>query len=170
VGPPEPHEDEGQPPTTQLKADELLVDFVRRRLLLADDHATRSPYRNQEELAARVAVAVAARAYPTFLVAQLTSRALVQADDVVDVEARDWEQAFPHSVADAMDGYLDRLAEEGANEQERRARKRRVRELLTRSPMPGVSGCPAPCGQLLQAPWPTAPTTRGRGLAAGHGS
>src|SRR5215216_4637531 len=24
VGPPEPHEDEGQPPTTQLKADELL--------------------------------------------------------------------------------------------------------------------------------------------------
>src|SRR5215208_2148920 len=25
VGPPEPHEDEGQPPTTQLKADELLV-------------------------------------------------------------------------------------------------------------------------------------------------
>src|SRR5215203_2150381 len=25
VGPPEPHEDEGQPPTTQLKADELLA-------------------------------------------------------------------------------------------------------------------------------------------------
>src|SRR5919106_4585197 len=25
VGPPEPHEDEGEPPTTQLKADELLV-------------------------------------------------------------------------------------------------------------------------------------------------
>jgi hypothetical protein len=24
VGPPEPHEDEGEPPTTQLKADELL--------------------------------------------------------------------------------------------------------------------------------------------------
>src|SRR5512132_3989951 len=28
VGPPEPHEDEGQPPTTQLKADELLVALV----------------------------------------------------------------------------------------------------------------------------------------------
>src|SRR5512132_2589371 len=26
VGPPEPHEDEGEPPTTQLKADELLAD------------------------------------------------------------------------------------------------------------------------------------------------
>jgi hypothetical protein len=25
VGPPEPHEDEGEPPTTQLKADELLA-------------------------------------------------------------------------------------------------------------------------------------------------
>src|ERR671911_691244 len=27
VGPPEPHEDEGEPPTTQLKADELLAWF-----------------------------------------------------------------------------------------------------------------------------------------------
>src|SRR5215207_8221232 len=28
VGPPEPHEDEGQPPTTQLKADELLAQIL----------------------------------------------------------------------------------------------------------------------------------------------
>src|SRR5512132_3664374 len=32
VGPPEPHEDEGQPPTTQLKADELLAAMLERYL------------------------------------------------------------------------------------------------------------------------------------------
>jgi hypothetical protein len=56
-----------------------LVEFVYRRLLLADDPAARTPYRGQEDLARRVAEAIAARADPTFLVAQLTSQALVGA-------------------------------------------------------------------------------------------
>src|SRR4029450_3838156 len=34
VGPPEPHEDEGDPPTTQLKADELLEHLVEGDWLL----------------------------------------------------------------------------------------------------------------------------------------
>jgi hypothetical protein len=108
-----------------------LVDFVSRRLLLADNPATPTPYRDQEDLAGRVAEAVAARAYPTFLVAQLASTALVQGGSVVDVEATEWELAFPGSVADAMDSYLDHLVEDAASDQERRARKRRLRELLT---------------------------------------
>jgi hypothetical protein len=117
-----------QPPYLE-RAD--LVEFVSRRLLLAEDPAARTPYRDRKDLAGRVAHAVAARAYPTFLVAQLTSKALVQADSVVDVEVSGWELAFPGSVADAMDGYLNRLAEDGGTEQERRTRKRRMRELLT---------------------------------------
>jgi WD40 repeat protein len=117
-----------QPPYLER---EDLVEFVARRLLLADDVLAPTPYRDKSALAGRVAAAVAARAYPTFLVAQLTSKALVQADRVVDVEAPGWELAFPGSVADAMDGYLDRLAEDAPNDQERRARKRRLRELLT---------------------------------------
>jgi hypothetical protein len=128
-----------------------LVEFVNRRLLLADDPAARTPYRGQEDLAGRVADAVAARAYRTFLVAQLTSKALVQAGSVVDVEAPGWELAFPGSVADAMDGYLNRLAEDAATEQERRARKRRLRELLT--PLAYAEG-----DGLPRALWPAAAT------------
>src|SRR5215217_4271 len=39
VGPPEPHEDEGQPPTTQLKADELLGRLSAVWCWLVDCHA-----------------------------------------------------------------------------------------------------------------------------------
>jgi WD40 repeat protein len=128
-----------------------LVEFVYRRLLLADDPTARTPYRGQEELAGRVADAVADRAYPTFLVAQLTSTALARRDGVVDVEAPGWELAFPDSVADAMDDYLDRLAEDAASEQERRAGKRRLRELLT--PLAYAEG-----DGLPRALWPAAAT------------
>jgi hypothetical protein len=77
---------------------------------LTDDPGAPTPYRDRKDLAGRVAEAVTDRAYPTFLVAQLTTKALVQAGRVVDVKAPGWELAFPGSVADAMDGYLDRLA------------------------------------------------------------
>jgi hypothetical protein len=117
-----------QPPFLQ-RGD--LVEFVRRRLLLTDEPGARTPYRERELLAGRVAEAVADRAYPTFLVAQLTSKALVQVGSVVDVEVPGWELTFPGSVADAMDGYLNRLAEDAPSDQERRTRKRRLRELLT---------------------------------------
>ena len=128
-----------------------LVEFVRRRLLLADDPDARTPYRDRQDLAGRVAAAVADRVYPTFLVAQLTTKALVQAGSVVDVEAPGWELGFPGSVADAMDGYLDRLAEDAASEQERRVRKRRLRELLT--PLAYAEG-----EGLPRALWPAAAT------------
>jgi WD40 repeat protein len=137
-----------QPP--YLERDDL-VEFVSRRLLMADDPVALTPYRGQKDLARRVADAVAARAYPTFLVAQLTSKALVQAGKIVDMEAPAWELSFPGSVADAMDGYLDRLAEDAPTEPERRARKRRLRELLT--PLTYAEGEGLP--RLL---WPTAAT------------
>jgi WD40 repeat protein len=138
-----------EPPYLQ-QAD--LVEFVHRRLLLADDPAAPTPYRNHEELASRIAEAVATRAYPTFLIAQLTSRALVQAGQVVDAET----QRFPATVADAMNDYLNRLAEPAEDEQEqneqgRRARKRRLRELLT--PLAYAEGTGLP--RIL---WPAAAT------------
>lgn len=61
-----------QPPYLER---EDLAEFVRRRLLLTDDPTTQTPYRDKEDLVSRVAEAVATRAYPTFLVAQLTSQA-----------------------------------------------------------------------------------------------
>lgn len=85
-----------------------LADYVRRRLLAADDPHTRSPYRNQPALAARVAVAVAERAYPTFLIAQLVSRTLTDSDTVVD-PSREELSRLPGTVADALDEYLFRL-------------------------------------------------------------
>jgi WD40 repeat protein len=132
-----------QPPYLER---EDLVEFVTGRLLLGDDPAAPTPYRDKPALADRVAAAVAARAYPTFLVAQLSSKALVQADRAVDVETPGWELAFPGSVVDAMDGYLDRLADDAPSQQERRARKRRLRELL--SPLAYAEG-----GGLPRALW-----------------
>jgi WD40 repeat protein len=137
-----------QPPYLQ-RGD--LVEFVYRRLLLTDDPAAQTPYRDRKDLAGRVAAAVADRAYPTFLVAQLTSKALVQAGRVVDIDTPGWELTFPGSVADAMDGYLNRLAEDAASDQERRLRKRRLRELLT--PLAYAQGEGLPRGL-----WPAAAT------------
>ncbi|GHI10066.1 hypothetical protein AQI88_41690 [Streptomyces cellostaticus] len=85
-----------------------LAEYVRRRLLAADDPHTRSPYRNQPDLAARVAEAVAERAYPTFLIAQLVSRTLTDSDTVVDPSGKELSR-LPGTVADALDDYLFRL-------------------------------------------------------------
>jgi WD40 repeat protein len=97
-----------------------LVKYVHRRLLLADQPTASTPYRGNEELAGLVAEGVATRAYPSFLVAQLVSRTLVEQDTTVDSTARDWQARFPASVADAMQAYLERF---GADE-------RKVRDLL----------------------------------------
>ncbi len=97
-----------------------LVEYVCRRLLLIDQPTAPTPYRGQVQLAEQVAVAVATRAYPTFLIAQLVSRTLVEQDSVVDVGVPEWQVHFPASVADAMQSYLERF---GADE-------RKVRDLL----------------------------------------
>ena len=58
-----------------------LAEYVRRRLLLTDvppaPGRPDTPYRGREALAAQVAAAVADAAYPTFLIGQLVSRALL---------------------------------------------------------------------------------------------
>jgi WD40 repeat protein len=107
-----------------------MVSYVQRSLLLAQDPATPTPYRDQPELAAQVAAKVAAQAGYSFLVAQLVCRTLTQQPTVVDMDQPGWER-FPHEVGEAMDGYLAAVAELGAaNEADRRALKRKLRDLL----------------------------------------
>jgi hypothetical protein len=55
------------------------------------------------------------------LIAQLVARSLADANDVVDVRQRGWEQRFPETVADAMEDYLHFEPESD---------RRRARELL----------------------------------------
>jgi WD40 repeat protein len=111
-----------------------IAAYVHRRLLLADDPNAHTPYRGCEELASQVAEGVAARAYPSFLIAQLVSRSLVQ---MAPGDARVPRiERFPDSVADAMELYLSRFGDE----------KRRVRELLI--PLAYAEGAGLPCDSL----------------------
>jgi hypothetical protein len=93
------------------KAD--LAEYVRRRLLAEGVPPERlrapdTPYRGHPHLAKRVAARVADRAYPSFLIAALTSVGLVGRRKPVNVEEAGWDQ-FPTKVADAIDDYLDRF-------------------------------------------------------------
>ena len=69
-----------------------VMAYVRRCLLLDGDPNAYTPYRNQPELAEQVAMAVAERAGGSFLVAQLVSLALVNANTVVDIAAPGWRR------------------------------------------------------------------------------
>jgi WD40 repeat protein len=89
-----------------------LAGYVER--ILADGAA----YAAQPELAARVAARVAERAQPSFLIAGLVARSLVEADGVADP---DGAQPFPADVGQAMEDYLAGFGSE----------RRRVRDLLT---------------------------------------
>ncbi|MBP2327073.1 hypothetical protein JOF56_007458 [Kibdelosporangium banguiense] len=89
-----------------LQRDDL-AGYVRQRLLATDDPRTSSPYRDRPDLAAKVADAVADRAFPTFLFAQLISRALILGDAVADPAAR-----LPGTVADALEDYLLRFGKD----------------------------------------------------------
>ncbi|WP_448640261.1 caspase family protein [Geodermatophilus sp. URMC 63] len=91
-----------------------------------------SPYRDKPRLARQVAEAVAARAYPSFLIARIVSRSLVDARDAVDIGRRGWRTRFPATVGDALDEYLERF---GADEQ-------RVRDLLQPLAYAAGSGLP----------------------------
>jgi WD40 repeat protein len=94
--------------------------YVRRCLLLDGDPEAPTPYRGRPGLAGEVSRAVAARAGGSFLVAQLVSLALVNADRVVDVAEPGWQERFPREVGQAMRAYLDGFGPD----------RRRVRDLL----------------------------------------
>jgi Trypsin-like peptidase domain/WD domain, G-beta repeat len=114
---------------------EDLQAYVHARLLL-DGESTPTPYRDDPESAGQVAQAVARRAHPNFLVAQLMSRALVQCDLPVDTTAADWMDRFPSEVGEAMEIYLSGLGPD----------RQRVRDLLR--PLAYARGDGLPPGPL----------------------
>ena len=102
-----------------------LAEYVRRRLLLTDvppaPGRPDTPYRGRETLAGQVADAVARAAYPTFLIGQLVSRALLLRGQPISPHDPGWQQ-FPKTVADAMDQYLASVGDQ--------AEQDRVEDLL----------------------------------------
>ena len=102
-----------------------LAEYVRRRLLLTGvppaPGRPDTPYRGRETLAGQVADAVARAAYPTFLIGQLVSRALLLRDQPISPHDPGWQQ-FPKTVAEAMDQYLDSVGDQ--------AEQDRVEDLL----------------------------------------
>jgi WD40 repeat protein len=115
-----------------------LVEYVRR-YLLEGDGVRASPYAGEAELARRVAEAVALRAAPSFLVAQLGTDSLVADTEVVDPEQPGWEQRIPDSVGRAMERYFSRFGQEEG----------RVRDLFR--PLAFAEGAGLPRGDSLWA-------------------
>lgn len=99
--------------------DQDLVDYVRS-FLLEGGGARPSPYAGQGQLAGRVAQAIARRAAPSFLLAQLVSHSLLARREVVDLTQHDWERGIPDDVGSVMEEYLSRFGEH----------ERRVRDLF----------------------------------------
>jgi WD40 repeat protein len=96
-----------------------LAEYVRRRLLLSDiplvPDQKDTPYRGHEVLAGQVADAVARAAHPAFLIGQLVSRALLQHKEPITPRDPGW-QAFPTTVAAAMDQYLASVGDQTVQE------------------------------------------------------
>jgi WD40 repeat protein len=88
-----------------------IQDYVELRLLAAPEPRKWSPYRNQTELAKKVAKAVAARAGGVFLVASIVSRSLVRAEIQIDTAIDGWQQSIPHSLRGAFEQYLEQFGD-----------------------------------------------------------
>lgn len=88
-----------------------IAAYVRKRLLAEEELDVRTPYRDRHELATTVANAVAARAFPNFLVARIVGFSLLAAPKPVNVRIQGWDERFPSSVGTAFDEYLARFGE-----------------------------------------------------------
>jgi len=91
-----------------------LKEYVRRRLTLEDIPSLEpgqrdTPYRDHPDEAELIAGKVADRAYPSFLIATLTSVELVSRNKVVDMSKDGWDK-FPNTVADAMRTYIEQFS------------------------------------------------------------
>lgn len=105
-----------------------------RALLLNPDSP--SPYKGQPELATRVSAGIAARADRSFLVARMTSRALIHGQITVDTSKDGWQQLLPSDAGQAFAGYLARFGHD----------EDRVRRLLT--PLAYAQGAGLPWSYL----------------------
>jgi len=85
-----------------------LVNYVHS-YLLEGGGAQPSAYAGHDVLAGRVAEAVARRAAPSFLLAQLVSHSLIASKLVIDPTQDEWERRIPGDVGSAMEEYLSRF-------------------------------------------------------------
>ena len=83
-----------------------IQEYARRTLLAESDPRATTPYRGKPAAAAAVARAIAVRAAPSFLIAQLTALSLTEAAQPVDTTAPGWMETFPSTVGAAMELYL----------------------------------------------------------------
>jgi WD40 repeat protein len=125
------------------KSPNIELDDLSRyveRMLLGKDSRQKSAYRRDPDLARKVATGVAERACPSFLIAQLVARWLMNRREVIDTRVPGWND-FPHTVDDAMDQYLSRFDDA--------AERRRVCQLL--GPLAWAEGQGLPSEVI----WPT---------------
>lgn len=115
-----------------------LAEYAHR-ILMAGNANRASPYTGRSDVARDVADAVAHRAAPSFLLAQLASQTIAADTTVIDVDRADWEKDIPRDVGQAMEEYLGRF---GVDEQ-------RVRDLLL--PLAFAEGGGLPRGESLWA-------------------
>ncbi|MFG2172420.1 caspase family protein [Streptomyces niveus] len=89
--------------STEYADDTSIAEYAERVLTDAG-----SPYENAPEVARTVAVEVAARAGQCFLVARMTTTALMR-DTPIDIMVPGWAERLPSDVSGALDAYLERL-------------------------------------------------------------
>lgn len=128
-----------------------LVEYTLKCLLLQGEPEVRSPYEADMRHAQRVAAAVAARAGRTFLIAQLTARALAREANVIDLDAATDRPQFPNNVGAAMDTQLARFADAA-----------RIRDLLV--PLAFAEGDGLPPEQV----WPALASALGTAAYTDH--
>ena len=92
---------------------EDIAQYVRARLMRANEPPQPTPYAGKEALAARVADMVAEGAYPNFLVARLVVEDLLSRPKPVNPRAPG-AMDFPTKVSAAFDAYLARFGEKEA--------------------------------------------------------
>ena len=90
-----------------------IAQYVRARLMRANEPPQPTPYAGKEALAARVADMVAEGAYPNFLVARLVVEDLLSRPKPVNPRAPG-AMDFPTKVSAAFDAYLARFGEKEA--------------------------------------------------------
>ncbi|MFB8438018.1 caspase family protein [Streptomyces niveus] len=89
--------------STEYADDTSIAEYAERVLTDAG-----SPYEHAPEVARTVAVEVAARAGQCFLVARMTTTALLR-DTPIDITVPGWAERLPSDVGGALDAYLERL-------------------------------------------------------------
>lgn len=87
-----------------------LADYVKARLLRADEPQGSTPYAGKQQVAERVAAIVAEKAYPNFLVARLAVEDLLSRSAPASPASIEG-MTFPVKVSAAFDAYLARFGD-----------------------------------------------------------